>query len=70
MTDKNTVSNFNTPTEDDNIIPEASDGFVITPYVKEVVDRALLYLHAGYPVHFAGPSGTGKTTLAFHLAAQ
>jgi gas vesicle protein GvpN len=30
----------------------------------------LVYLHAGYPVHFAGPSGTGKTTLAFHLAAE
>jgi gas vesicle protein GvpN len=56
--------------DDDTIVPEASDEFVVTPYVKAVVDRALLYLHAGYPVHFAGPSGTGKTTLAFHLAAQ
>jgi gas vesicle protein GvpN len=24
----------------------------------------------GYPVHFSGPAGTGKTTLAFHIAAQ
>lgn len=55
---------------DDTIVPEASDEFVVTPYVKDVVDRALLYLQAGYPVHFAGASGTGKTTLAFHLAAQ
>lgn len=55
---------------DDTILPEASEEFVVTPYVKDVVDRALLYLHAGYPVHFAGASGTGKTTLAFHLASQ
>ena len=24
---------------------------------------------AGYPVHFSGPAGTGKTTLALHIAA-
>jgi nitric oxide reductase NorQ protein len=55
---------------DDNISPEPSEEFVITPYVQELTDRALAYLEAGYPVHFAGPAGTGKTTLAFHVAAQ
>ena len=70
MTNKNTASNPNSSIQEANIVPVASDSFVITPYVKEVIDRAMLYLHAGYPVHFAGPSGTGKTTLAFHLAAQ
>ena len=70
MTNTNTISKENQPTEEEYVIPEASDSFVITPYLKEVIDRAMLYLHAGYPVHFAGPSGTGKTTLAFHLAAQ
>ena len=60
----------NTVSQDDLIIPEASDHFVVTSYVKEIMERALVYLHAGYPVHFAGPSGTGKTTLAFHLAAE
>lgn len=59
-----------TTTDGDNVIPEASTEFVVTPYVREVTERALSYLHAGYPVHFAGPSGTGKTTLAFHLATQ
>jgi nitric oxide reductase NorQ protein len=54
----------------DNIVPEPSDEFVITPYVQNVTERALAYLEIGYPVHFAGPAGTGKTTLAFHLAAQ
>ena len=35
-----------------------------------MTERALVYLKAGYPVHFAGPAGTGKTTLAFHVASQ
>ena len=57
-------------TEGDNVVPEPSDEFVLTPYVQEVSERALAYLEAGYPVHFAGPAGTGKTTLAFHIAAR
>ncbi len=56
--------------DSDSILPEPGDEFVQTPYVKEITERALAYLKAGYPVHFAGPAGTGKTTLAFHVAAQ
>ncbi len=41
-----------------------------TPLVEEITQRALTYLQAGYPVHFSGPAGTGKTTLAFHVAAR
>jgi nitric oxide reductase NorQ protein len=48
----------------------AGESFVATPRVQELTDRALTYLAAGYPVHLAGPAGTGKTTLAFHVAAQ
>ena len=55
---------------DDNILPEPSDEFVFTPYVQELTERALAYLEAGYAVHFSGPAGTGKTTLAFHVAAM
>ena len=44
--------------------------FVETPVVHELSQRALAYLHASYPVHFRGPAGTGKTTLALHVAAQ
>jgi gas vesicle protein GvpN len=56
--------------EKDNIIPEPSDAFVSSPYVEHVTERALAYLNAGYPIHFSGPAGTGKTTMAFHVAAQ
>jgi nitric oxide reductase NorQ protein len=55
---------------DDQVTPEASTEFVETSYVQSLSKRALAYLAVGYPVHFAGPAGTGKTTLAFHVAAQ
>ena len=49
---------------------EASAGFVDTAEVQELGRRALTYLEVGYPVHLCGPAGTGKTTLAFHIAQQ
>jgi gas vesicle protein GvpN len=42
--------------------------FVETECIRALADRALTYIHAGYPVHFRGPSGSGKTTLALHVA--
>ena len=56
--------------EAESILPEPSDEFVVTPCIQELTERALTYLEAGYPVHFAGPAGTGKSTLAFHVAAK
>jgi len=52
------------------ITPEPTKGFIVTPEVKEIVERAQSYLKAGFPVHFSGPTGTGKTTLATHLGYQ
>jgi gas vesicle protein GvpN len=43
---------------------------VETPTIQELTERALAYLTAGFPIHFRGPAGTGKTTLALHVAAQ
>lgn len=45
-----------------------SGNFVQTEHVNGIIQRALLYLRAGFPVHLSGPSGTGKTSIAMHLA--
>jgi gas vesicle protein GvpN len=55
---------------DGSIALGPSEAFVSSPAVQELTERALTYLDAGYAVHFSGPAGTGKTTLAFHVAAQ
>jgi len=48
---------------------QSREDFVLTPTVEALARRAFAYLAAGYPVHLCGPAGTGKTTLAMHLAA-
>jgi gas vesicle protein GvpN len=50
--------------------PSPLADFVETPYVQDLTRRALNYIRAGFPVHLRGPSGTGKTTLAMHLASR
>jgi len=45
-------------------------GFADTPFIQEILERAMGYIEAGFAVHFCGPSGSGKTTLALHLANQ
>lgn len=52
------------------IDPKPLTGFVETAYVKNITQRALNYINAGFPVHFRGCSGTGKTTLAMHMASK
>jgi len=47
---------------------EAGEDFVVTPFIESVCRRGVAYLETGYPVHLSGPAGTGKTTLALHLA--
>ncbi|MEB3337878.1 MAG: gas vesicle protein GvpN [Leptolyngbyaceae bacterium] len=42
--------------------------FVSTPSVERIAARTLRYLQSGFSVHLRGPAGTGKTTLALHLA--
>ena len=51
------------------VIPfERREDFVVTPAIDAVCRRAATYLDSGYPVHLRGSAGTGKTTLAVHVA--
>ena len=54
----------------DVVVPRQREDFVETPHIREIAYRAIDYIKAGLPVHFSGPSGAGKTTLALHIAAQ
>jgi nitric oxide reductase NorQ protein len=57
--------------EDLNVLSlKQKPDFVQTPCVQSLAERAQCYLQAGFPVHFSGPAGTGKTTLAMHVAAM
>ncbi len=49
--------------------PRPRADFVATDFVNNISDRALSYIRAGYPVHMRGPAGTGKTTMAMHIAS-
>ncbi|MFP7296582.1 gas vesicle protein GvpN [Neobacillus niacini] len=44
--------------------------FVITPFFEDIITRTLRYLQAGFPIHFVGPTGVGKTSLALYIAKQ
>lgn len=44
--------------------------FVETPFIKDLVDRALAYIEDGLHVHLCGPAGSGKTTLALYVAQR
>jgi nitric oxide reductase NorQ protein len=52
------------------LIARPREDFVATEQVQELTERALGYLEAGLGVNFEGASGTGKTTLALHVATQ
>jgi len=49
---------------------EPREDFVVTPLIESICERSLAYIEAGYPVHLSGPAGTGKTTLAMHMASS
>lgn len=56
--------------EELSLVAEPNPEFVETAYIASITKRALNYLKAGFPVHFRGPAGTGKSTLAKHLARK
>jgi nitric oxide reductase NorQ protein len=49
---------------------DETGGFVKTAFFEEIIARTIQYMQAGYPVHFIGPSGVGKTSLALYIAKQ
>ncbi len=53
-----------------DFLEKSSKNFVETKFIKDIINRALLYLQAGIPIHFSGTSGTGKTSLALRLAKK
>ncbi len=57
------------PAESECLLLKPSPGFVRSAAVENLTRRAMSYLEVGLPLHLAGPAGTGKTTIAFHLAA-
>jgi nitric oxide reductase NorQ protein len=61
---------FAPPVDEAAFEVSACPAFVETPFVRSIVDRALAYMSEGFPIHFRGPTGCGKTTLAIHLAQQ
>ncbi len=50
------------------INPKPQETFVETPYINDITTRGMRYLKMGFPLHLSGPTGCGKTTLAFHIA--
>lgn len=50
--------------------PRSLPNFVETEYIRDVTERALAYIEAGFPIHLRGTSGTGKTTIAMHVASK
>lgn len=52
------------------IEPAPDSGYMVTPFISEMVDHAMAYLKADFPVHFSGPAGIGKSALAFYVACR
>lgn len=61
---------FNCKADVDILISPPQKDFVETPFIQRLTQQALDYIKAGFPVHFKGPTGIGKTTLALHTAEK
>jgi len=51
-------------------VPVNQPDFIESDYTKGLTNRAMAYIKAGFSVHFRGGSGTGKTSLAMHIAGK
>ncbi|MEM1264660.1 MAG: AAA family ATPase [Pseudomonadota bacterium] len=52
---------------EDGALPARADLY-LEGELHSIVSRAMVYLRAGLAVHFRGPAGVGKTTLALRIA--
>ncbi|MFZ5645053.1 MAG: gas vesicle protein GvpN [Bacillota bacterium] len=50
------------------IRPVSMPDFVDTPYTRSMTEWIMAYIKAGFAVHLRGYSGTGKTSMALHVA--
>ena len=66
----NTMVIENKQSHESGVSLEPSNGFAVTPCIEEIVESALAYLQAGYPVHFSGPAGTGKNDIGIPRCFQ
>jgi gas vesicle protein GvpN len=64
------LSGIPAQSQSSDFIPQPGPDFVATDAIREITDRALAYIEIGYAVHLSGPAGTGKTTLALHIASK
>ncbi|MEM6413402.1 MAG: gas vesicle protein GvpN [Pseudomonadota bacterium] len=54
-----------------NVVSLKSDRDIfLDTALSSIIDRTLVYLRSGIPVHLRGPAGAGKTTLALQAAAR
>ncbi|WLV24546.1 gas vesicle protein GvpN [Aciduricibacillus chroicocephali] len=51
-------------------LKKAADSVSQDEEMEDLLERSLEYMKAGYPIHFTGPSGVGKTSLAIALAKR
>ncbi|MGP4081347.1 gas vesicle protein GvpN [Pseudalkalibacillus sp. R45] len=51
-------------------IKKDSRDLIQDPETTQLLSRSMQYLKAGYPIHFTGPTGAGKTSLALALAKK
>lgn len=52
------------------LVLKPRDDLYMDAELRSIQSRAVAYLRAGAPVHFRGPAGAGKTTLALNVASH